>query len=178
MKRAGGMVMLLLLAILAVQKTRDGLAPELLWMCHVTSTMLALGLVTNAAPLIATGFLCQGAIALPAYVLHVATGGHTSVASFLLHVSAPLLGAMAWRGRGLPASVPLAALAVYQLLIALSQAFTPESMNVNLAFRPWDPLAGFLPSGWPIRVLNLLLMLAQLYAARWLWNRSALAKAI
>ncbi|HEX8615586.1 MAG TPA: hypothetical protein VF800_30245 [Telluria sp.] len=172
MKRAGGICLLLLLAILAVQKTQDGLAPELLWMCHVTSTMLALGLVADAAPLIVTGFLCQAAIALPAYVLHVAAGGHTSVASFLLHLSAPLLGAMAWRGKPMPAAVPWAVLAIYQLLITLSQAFTPESMNVNLAFRPWDPLAGLLPSGWPVRVLNLALMLAQLHAARWLWNRT------
>lgn len=172
MKRAGGVYMMLLLAVLAVQKTQDGLAPELLWMCHVTSTMLALGLLANAAPLIVTGFLCQGAIALPAYVLHVAAGGHTSVASFLLHASAPVLGALAWRGERIPAAIPWVALAVYQLLVVLSQAFTPESMNVNLAFRPWDPLAGFLPSGWPVRVLNLALMLAQLQAARWLWNRT------
>ena len=172
MKRAGGFCMLLLLAILAVQKTQDGLVPELLWMCHVTSTMLALGLLANAAPLIVTGFLCQGAIALPAYVLHVAAGGHTSIASFLLHASAPVLGALAWRGQRIPAAIPWVALAVYQLLVVLSQAFTPESMNVNLAFRPWEPLAGFLPSGWPIRLLNLALMLAQLQAARWLWNRS------
>jgi hypothetical protein len=172
MKRAGGVYLLLLLAILAVQKTQDGLAPELLWMCHVTSTMLALGLLANAAPLIATGFLCQAAISLPAYVLHVAAGGHTSAASFLLHVSAPVLGAMAWRGRRMPAAIAWAVLALYQLLIAISQAVTPESLNVNLAFRPWDPLAGFLPSGWAIRVLNLSLMLAQLQVARWLWNRT------
>lgn len=172
MKRAGGIYMMLLLAILAVQKTQDGLAPELLWMCHVTSTMLALGLIANAAPLIVTGFLCQGAIALPAYVLHVAAGGHTSLASFLLHASAPVLGALAWRGKRMSAAVPWVALAIYQLLVALSQAFTPDSMNINLAFRPWDPLAGFLPSGWPIRALNLVLMLVQLHAARWLWNRT------
>lgn len=176
MNRAGGACMLLLLAILAVQKTQDGLAPELLWMCHVTSAMLALGLVANAAPLIATGFLCQAAIAMPAYVLHLAAGGHTSVASFLLHVSAPVLGALAMRGRRMPAAIAWIALLLYQLLIALSQAFTPESMNVNLAFRPWDPLAGFLPSGWPVRVLNLALMLAQLQMVRWLWNRSVAAK--
>ncbi|UOD28419.1 hypothetical protein INH39_23620 [Massilia violaceinigra] len=169
--------MLLLLAVLAVQKTQDGLAPELLWMCHVTSTMLALGLVANAAPLIVTGFLCQGAIALPAYVLHVAAGGHTSVASFLLHASAPVLGALAWRGMRIPAAIPWVALALYQLLVVLSQDFTPESMNVNLAFRAWDPLAGFLPSGWPVRLLNLVLMLAQLQAARWLWNRTVPATA-
>lgn len=177
MKRAGGVCMLLLLAVLAVQKTQDGLAPELLWMCHVTSTMLALGLLANAAPLIVTGFLCQGAIALPAYVLHVAAGGHTSVASFLLHASAPVLGALAWRGKRIPAAIPWVALALYQLLVVLSQDFTPESMNVNLAFRPWDPLSGFLPSGWPVRLLNLALMLAQLQAARWLWNRSVPATA-
>jgi hypothetical protein len=177
MNRAGGLWLLLLLAVLAWQKTQDALAPELLWMCHVSSALLALGLVADAAPLIATGFLCQGAIALPAYVLHVASGGHTSLVSFVLHLSAPLLGAIAWRGRRMPAAVPLAALALYQLLIVLSQAFTPEGMNVNLAFRPWDPLAGLLPSGWPLRSVNLVLMLAQLSAARWLWNRALPARA-
>lgn len=169
MSRAVGALLLLLWSLLAFQKVQAGIAPELLWLCHVTSAMLAVGLLCCAQLLTATALLCQLAIAVPAYAVHLATSGDTSPVSFLLHVLAPLFGALAWRGKTLPAAAPWCGAGLYLVLMAASFLATPESLNVNLAFKPWAPVAW--AGIWLLRALNLSLVLAQLHAARWLWNR-------
>jgi len=171
MKRAGGALLLLLWSVLAVQKAQAGLAPELFWLCHVTSAMLGIGLLFSAELLTATALLCQLSIAVPAYALHLATNGDTSPVSFLLHVLAPLFGVLAWRGKAFPLAAPWCGGALYLGLMAASYLATPESLNVNLAFRPWGPVAWV--GVWPVRVLNLSLVLGLLHAARLVWNRRA-----
>jgi len=169
MRRAGGALLLLLWAALAFQKAQAGIAPELLWLCHVTSAMLALGLLFSAQLITVTALLCQLAIAVPAYALHLATSGDTSPVSFLLHVLAPLLGSFAWRGKAIPPAAPWLGAGLYLALMGASYWATPESLNVNLAFRPWGPVAW--AGVWPVRALNLALVLAQLHAVRLVWNR-------
>jgi hypothetical protein len=171
MKRAGGSFLLLLWSVLAFQKAQAGVAPELFWLCHVTSAMLAVGLLLSAQLLISTALLCQLAIAVPAYALHLATNGETSAVSFLLHVLAPLLGVLAWRGKAIPLAAPWCGGVLYLGLMAASYWATPENLNVNLAFRPWGPVAW--AGVWPARLLNLTLVLGLLHAARLLWNRRA-----
>lgn len=170
MKRAGGAVLLVLLLLLAMQKAQAGVASEMLWICHVTSAMLALGLLFDLPLLIATGFLFHLAVGIPAYLLHLATGGDSSALSFFLHLLSPLLGWLAWRRQTLPAVVPWLALGTFLVLMAACRFTTPESLNVNLAFHPWGPLAAI--GMWLGSGLNIALMLAQLGAARMLWNRS------
>ncbi len=169
MMRAGGLVLLALLSILAVQKAQDGLAWELLWICHVSAAVLGLGMLAQARMLVATGFLCQIAVALPAYTLHLVSGGETSAASFALHLLAPVFGWLAWRRHKLPIAAAWWGVGLYLVLIAACRAWTPEALNVNLAFHPWGPLAG--AGVWPLRVLNLGMLVAQLHLFRFAWNR-------
>jgi len=171
LKRAGGVILLALLALLTAQKWQAGMAAEMLWVCHVTSAMLAIGLLSDTKILIATGFLYHIAVAIPTYLLHLATGGDSSVVSFMLHTLTPALGWLACRRQQLPAAAPWLALATYLGLMVLCRFVTPESMNVNLAFHPWGPLAAL--GVWPVRVLNVFLMFAPLYGVWWLWNRKA-----
>jgi len=169
MRRTSGAVLAVLWCALAAQKSMAGLAPELLWLCHVTSALLALGLLADLTLLVAVGFVCQLGLAAPAYVLHLASGGETSAVSFLLHVLAPVAGWLALRGKPIPAAAPWCAGALYLLLLVLCNLATPASLNVNLAFRPWTPVdwAGV----WPMRAVNLALVLAQVHGVRLLWNR-------
>lgn len=169
MKRAGGLLLLSLLVLLTVQKAQAGMAPEMLWVCHITSAMLAIGLIFDTPLLIATGFLYHIAVAIPTYLLHLATGGDSSVVSFMLHALTPAFGWIACRKHKLPAAAPWLALGVYLGLMVLCRFVTPESMNVNLAFHPWGPLSAL--GVWPVRVLNVFLMFAPLYLVRRLWNR-------
>jgi hypothetical protein len=169
LKRACGLVLLALLALLTVQKVQGGVGAEMLWVCHVTAAMLALGLLFELPLLVAAGFLFHIAVAVPTYALHLATGGDSSAVSFALHVAAPVLGWIAWRGRPLPAAAPWLALGTYLGLMMVCRFATPGGMNINLAYHPWGPFAAL--GVWPGRLLNVALMLAQLGAARMLWNR-------
>lgn len=169
MKRAFGLILLALLVLLTAQKAQAGMAAEMLWVCHVTSAMLAIGLIFDTPLLIATGFLYHIAVAIPTYLLHLATGGDSSVVSFMLHALTPAFGWIACRKQVLPPAAPWLALATYLGLMLVCRFVTPESMNVNLAFKPWGLFAAL--GVWPVRVLNLFLMFAPLYAVWLLWNR-------
>lgn len=171
MKRVFGAVLLALYLVLVYQKTQVGLAAELFWLSHVTSAMLAMGLLAGVRLLIATGFLFHLAVALPAYVFYLATGGETSTVSFLLHLLSPLFGAVVyWRAR-LPRGALMFAYLTYAVVMSATLAFTPPAMNVNAAFQPWVPLP--LSGVWALQLFNALQMLAQTGAAFFLWNRLA-----
>jgi hypothetical protein len=165
-----GAVLLALYVVLVVQKTQVGLGAELFWLSHVTSAMLALGLLARVPVMVATGFLFHLAVALPAYVFYLATGGETSVVSFLLHLLSPLFGWIACRGTRLPNVALVLAYATYAIVIGATLAFTPPAMNVNAAFQPWLPLP---VRGISLLMLNALQMLAQTGVAFALWNRLA-----
>lgn len=171
MKRASGLILLALLVLLTVQKAQAGVAAEMLWVCHVTSAMLAIGLIFDTPVLISTGFLYHVAVAIPTYLLHLATGGDSSAVSFMLHTLTPVFGWIACRKQMLSPAAPWLALGTYLGLMVISRFVTPEGMNVNLAFQPWGLFAAL--GVWPVRVLNVFLMFAPLYAVWWLWNRKA-----
>ena len=166
-----GIALVALLFILTIQKAGAGVLPEMLWVCHVASAMLAFGLLTGVRLLIATGFLFHIAVGIPSYALHLATGGDTTLMSFIEHLLAPVLGWLACRKQPLPAAAPWLALGTYMMLMLVSRFVTPESMNVNLAFHPWGPFAAL--GVWPGRVVNAALMLAQLQFVYYVWNRCA-----
>lgn len=169
MKRAGGAVLLVLLLLLAMQKAQAGVAFEMLWICHVTSAMLALGLLFELPVLTGTGFLFHLAVGIPAYLLHLLVGGDSSPVSVLLHLFTPLFGWLAWRGRPLPAIAPWLAMGTFMGLMAICRWVTPASLNVDLAFHPWGPLAAL--GMWWGSALNMVLMSVQLTVARLFWNR-------
>ncbi len=169
MKRVLGAVILALYGVLVLQKTQAGLGAELFWLSHVTSLILALGLLARAPLMVATGFLFHLAVALPAYIFYLATGGETSVVSFLLHLLTPLSGWIAWRGVRLPLAALLSTYATYAAVMAATLALTPPAMNVNAAFAPWVPLP--LDGVAMLQVFNALQMLAQTGIAFTVWNR-------
>lgn len=171
MKRITGVILLALYLLLVFQKTQAGLAAELLWLSHVTSAVLAVGLILDASLMIAAGFLFHLAVALPAYLFYLSTGGETSPMSFLLHVLSPLFGAMACRGWVLPRRALLLTYAIYVVVIGCTLAFTPAAMNVNSTFRHWALLP--VPASLPLLAVNAVQMLLQTAAAFLLWNRLA-----
>ncbi len=166
-----GMALALLLMLLTWQKVELGVGAEMLWVCHVTSALLAIGLLTGQRMLIATGVLYHIAVAIPTYLLHLATGGDSSPVSFALHLFTPLFGWLACRKQPLPGATAWLALGTYLGLMAVCRLVTPETLNVNLAFHPWGAFAAI--GTWPSRALNVVLMLAQLQVVLWLWNRYA-----
>ena len=169
MKRLTGAILLALYLVLVFQKTQAGLSAELLWLSHVTSLVLALGLLLDVALMVAAGFLFHLAVALPAYLFYLTTGGETSLTSFLLHVLSPLFGWMACCGGSLPKRALLLTYAIYVVVIGATLVFTPAAMNVNSAFTHWASLN--VGGALPLLAVNAVQMLLQTAAAFWLWNR-------
>lgn len=169
MKRFAGAVLLALLIVLAWGKAQAGVLSEMLWMCHVATGAVALGLLLNWRACVALGFLFHIAVGVPAYILHLAHGGDTTWVSFSLHVLSPLGGWLAWRAKTLPPLTPTLTLGCYAVAATLCVFFTPEALNINQIFRPWEPLA--VVGVWPGRIGNALLMLVLLMAGQWLFNR-------
>lgn len=168
MKRITGAVLLALYVALVVQKTQIGLGAELFWLSHVTSVVLALGLLFQVPLMVGAGFLFHLAVALPAYAFYLSTGGETSAMSFLLHVLSPLFGAKAyWRAR-IPVRSLMLTFGIYVVVIGSTLAFTPAGMNVNSAFEHWASLP--VPGLLPLTAVNGLQMLVQTSTAFFLWN--------
>ncbi len=164
-----GVVLLTLLGLLAFFKARMGLLPEMLWVCHVSTALVAIGLCCRWAALSATGFLFHLAIGVPAFVADVLHTDDTMWPSLALHVLTPALGWWAWRGQRLPRWTPWRVAGLYAVMVALSRAVTPEALNVNLSFQPWSPF-GFMGL-WTWQVFNLVQMGVRLAVVQWLWNR-------
>ena len=136
-------------ALHAAHKLEHGVLGEMLWACHVASLAIGLGILTRLSALVAVGTLFHVAVGVPAYGLDVLVLRTTTFSSVLIHTVPPLAGLAVLRLEAAwPLWTPLAAGSLYVALIPLSRWFTDPALNVNLAFRPWPPLAGLTASPW------------------------------
>jgi hypothetical protein len=171
-QRALGLALFAALALHALDKGW-ALLPEMLWVCHVASAILAAGLLVRARWLVAIGFLLHVAVGLPSFLLDVAFGAVPTPTSWLVHLLAPGAGYFALRRSGLPPRTWLAAWAVFLGTFAVSVLATPPELNVNLVHAAWPPLTELLPSPWAVRALNaggaLAFLLGAQYLLRFAW---------
>src|ERR1051325_8184251 len=142
------------LACHPVTKLPDHLG-EMLWVCHVASLVLAIGLLARRQALVAAGLLLHLAWGAPAYLLDAIATRSTTVTSVLVHVLPVVTGLWAVRARGWPRGVALPAWIFFALWIPVSFVATVPALNVNLAHAPWPPLARVLPGVWSSWAFNL-----------------------
>ena len=146
--RFAGLLVATALALVAQQKAAAGVAPELLWTCHVTSALAAAGLLLGRHRLTALACLFHASVGFPAYVLDVAVHRHTTWQSALLHLFTLAATLPTVRQQGLPPRTWLSAWCLYLALLPGSYLLTPPALNVNLAHQGWVPLFG-RPLGAP-----------------------------
>jgi hypothetical protein len=166
---------LALLATLALHAATKGLArlPELLWLCHVATVLIALGLWVTSRWLVAIGFLIHVALGMPAFLIDVAFGGERpSPTSWLVHLLPLVVGWFGLRHTGMPPRTWLAAWGTVLVTLALSILVTPPALNVNLMHGAWGPMREVLPGVWPVRVFQSLEGLGLLFGAQWLLQRA------
>lgn len=123
-------------------------AAGLLWVCHIATVLVGVGLIFDAPLPNAAGvlWLCFGN---GMWLLYLAGGGDLYVTSLLTHVGGLVIGLAGVRMMGMPRRTWLWSLAGVLLLQEVSRLFTPERFNVNLAFRVhegWEHL--FHSYGW------------------------------
>ena len=147
------------------------LLPEMLWVCHIASFVLALGLLLGIPAFAAAGFLLHVSYGFPSYVLDVVATGVTTPTSVLVHGLTLVGGAFAvWRA-GWPPGVAAPAWAFYLMWVPVCYWFTPPALNVNLAHAPWPPLAGVFPRLWMSWAANALQSLVSFLIADYILRR-------
>lgn len=174
--RFGGAAgILAVLALHAAHKVSVGESlQEMLWGCHVASLLIALGLLARRPALVATGFLFQLGIGLPAYLLDAFTSMSTPPTSALAHLVPTAVGALSVRRAGLPWRTIAWAWLFFLAVQGLAYLVTDPRLNVNVAFGAWGGMAKLTPTPWSARLFNDLASLPCLAVAAWL-GRLALA---
>jgi hypothetical protein len=114
---------------------------DLLWGCHLAVLLVAAGLLLRNATLNGVGVLwsCFG---LPIWLLYTFTGGEFMPTATLTHLGALIIGTTGVRILGWPRGAAWKAMAGYVALWIMTRLATPETANINLAFRVYPGWEG------------------------------------
>ena len=134
------------LGFLAIMPIHVALRPEHGWLllsaCDVAAIVIAIGAVFAWPRVVAIAGLFALAVGTPAFVLALATTTYPlNPTGVIVHVVPPLLGALAIAKHGPPPRAPLIAWCGYAATFLASYLLAPAALNINLATRPWPPLA-------------------------------------
>lgn len=117
-----------------------GGASQILWMCHISNLMIAIGLLFNR-PLwvgISAYWLVLG---IPFWVVDVIGFGMEGLTSFATHAGGMAVALLALFRIHPPRRIWHYALAWHLFLQALCRLFTPPELNINVAhavYRGWE----------------------------------------
>jgi hypothetical protein len=125
--------------------TKRGAMTEMLWLCHVATATIALGLALARPLLVATGFVFHVGLGIELWLLDIAATGVTTPTSVVVHLL-PLGAAIAvFRRVPLPRRAWLAAWTMCLVMLPISLLATDPALNVNLVWAPWKPLESMHP---------------------------------
>ncbi len=127
-----------LLAHAGITKFPD-LLPEMLYVCHIASFTLALGLLLQRPLLVAIGFVFHLGVGFPTWGLDIVVMQTTTPTSILVHLLPLLAGYFYLRKTGIPKGATAGALGMCALLVPVSYWGTPPALNVNVVHRVWEP---------------------------------------
>ena len=107
-------------------------AENLLWVCHLGTLGIGVGLMARLAILNAVGTLWL-IVGLPLWLYDLRAGGEVLLTSLLAHVGGLILGFLGLKKLGLPAGVWWKSMAALVPICVLSRLLTPPEANVNLS---------------------------------------------
>jgi hypothetical protein len=132
---------------------------EVLWVCHVASVLMALGLLSGWYRLVAMGLLLHVGFGTVGWLLDVVATRDTTPTSVLLHLLPLVAGAREVRRKGWPEGVVLPAWLFFTAWVVSCHWLTDPALNVNLSHQPWGPLAHVMGGVWISGAFNSLTML-------------------
>lgn len=142
---------------------------NMMWMCHVTTLLLAVGLIGSFASLIrlSSAWVLLG---LPIWLVEALAAGTTRI-SVLSHVLVPIVSVVAFSQVGEPRRLRVAvlqSLALYCFVQVAARLLTAPALNVNLAHRPYQffasDLIGSFAVYWVVITAALVPVLALVHA--------------
>jgi hypothetical protein len=155
------MLGLMIAGSLALHASTKGTAllQELLWLCHVATGLMALGLLAGAHRVVAAGFLLHVGMGTAGWLLDLVATRETTPSSVLVHVLPLVSGALELRRKGWPRGVVLPAWLFFTAWVPMSRWVTDPALNVNLSHAGWEPLAHLTGGVWLSGAFNAMAML-------------------
>jgi hypothetical protein len=170
-----GLLAIAFFATHAAAHVARGTTENAIWVCHFSSLLIGIGLLSRSATLNAIGLLIL-IVGVPLWLVNLATGGEFLATSLLTHVGGLSVAVFGAQRLGLPRRVWFKALITATALIMASIWWTPPGANVNLAFHG-PPIVGMMSVHPSIYLIGLLLFWgislwsAERLVARWLHRR-------
>ena len=124
-----------------------GETPHILWVCHISNLLIAIGLFLGNMELIRVSVLWL-IIGAPLWPIDVIRTGVLDITSVGTHYVGLVIGLLAMRGRGMGKYSWLYALIWFLLLQQLARMFTPPELNVNIAHSIYPGWEQFFSAYW------------------------------
>lgn len=157
-----------LVAHALVAKMPFGLLPEMLWACHVATTILAIGILLQKKELLIFGFSFHLGAGMWGYLFDVVAMRTTTWTSVLVHVLPIALGYVEVRRSGLPKWAPWVSLGFLIVMMLFARQFTPPALNINLAHRAWAPVERWSTALWATWLVNIGFASFLIFSSDWL----------
>ncbi|MFL5344718.1 MAG: hypothetical protein ACJ8AT_07985 [Hyalangium sp.] len=132
---------------------------EMLWLCHVGTVVMAIGLIAGWHRFVVAGFLVHLGCGTMGWILDALATHETTVTSVLAHLLPLTFGALQVRSKGWPSGVVLPAWLFFSAWVLSCHWLTEPALNVNLSHAAWGPLADVIGGVWISGAINSGLML-------------------
>lgn len=151
----------MLLGAFALHASSKDLAhlQEMLWLCHVGTVVMAVGLLAGWHRWVIAGFMLHLGCGTVAWAMDALVMHDTTLSSVLVHALPLTFGALEVRRKGWPSGVVFPAWLCFSAWVLCCHWLTDPALNVNVANRPWGPLEHVLGGVWISGALNSGLML-------------------
>lgn len=139
MRRVAGLALLGLLAVHPWLRPEGGWA--LLSACDLAAFATAVGLIAGVDRVVATAFVFQVAVGLPALAIGMLTTYRWNSTGVALHLIPILLGGVVVADHGVPPRAALFAWLGYAASLVVATLVVPEQLNINFSSQVWAPMA-------------------------------------
>jgi len=167
-----GVVLFVVLVLHAViAKMPYGLLPEMFFACHIATAIVAIGALFQFRSLVLFGFSFHIGAGLWGYLFDLIATHTTTWTSVLVHLLPLAVGFYEVRRAEMPKWTPWASFAFLFSMVVLAYFVTPPSLNVNLAHKPWPPVARLMPGLWSTWIMNLSFGFFLIVSSHWMIKR-------
>lgn len=132
----------------------------LLWMCHVSSLLIAIGIATDRRYPVAVGLIGHLALGWWGFAADAILTGVLAPTSVIVHVLPPAGAIVYLRKSGWPKHTAAWGCFAMMLLIPFSGWVAPPERNINLGHGPYEPLAALFPSDTSYWVVSVAVVVA------------------
>lgn len=153
-----------ILVFYAIEKADNGRWGELLYGCHIASTLIAIGIFARARKLVAIGLVFHLAVGIPSWLTWAATNGTRpmEIAGHVVPVCAALPVILR---EGWPAPVAPWAFGMFVVAQQAALWLTDPALNVNVAHAPTPPMEWLITTPLMARLTVCAMALATLSIA-------------